>query len=98
MYMYMCEYIFVCMCPYVYVVRYSWSPLGMSLLRARGFKARTSLLPRFGEKGRSSFELWALYQRSRESPQVGWAVYVCAYVYVYAYGYVYIHIYIHANA
>ena len=29
------------------------------------------------------------------SPQVGWAVYVCAYVYVYAYAYVYIYIYIY---
>jgi len=34
-------------------------------------KARTSLLPRLSEKRRSSFELWALKQHSKMSPQVG---------------------------
>ena len=37
-------------------------------------KARTSLLPRFSEKRGSSFELWALKQHSKMSPQVGLAV------------------------
>jgi len=37
-------------------------------------KARTSRLPRFSEKRRSNFELWALKQHSKMSPQVGLAV------------------------
>jgi len=37
-------------------------------------KARTSLLPRFSEKRRSCFELWALIQHSKMSPRVGLAV------------------------
>jgi len=37
-------------------------------------RARTSLLPRFSEKRRSSFELWALKQHLKMSPQVGSAV------------------------
>jgi len=37
-------------------------------------KARTSLLPRFSEKRRSSFELRALKLYSKISPQVGLAV------------------------
>jgi len=37
-------------------------------------KAWTSLLPRFSEKRPSSFELWALKQHSKMSPQVGLAV------------------------
>jgi len=44
----------------------------------RKLKARTSLLKRFerfDERRRSSFELWALKQRSKMSPQVGLAVY-----------------------
>jgi len=47
-------------------------------------KARMSLSPRFSEKRRSSFELWALKQYSKMSPQVGLAVCLlwCVYVHV----------------
>ena len=38
-------------------------------------KARTSLLPRFSEKSRSSYELWALKELSKTSPHLGLAVY-----------------------
>ena len=37
-------------------------------------KARKSLLPRFSEKRRSSFELWASKQHSQMSPHMGLAV------------------------
>ena len=96
MYIYMCEYVYVCMCPYVYVVRYSWSHLGCHL---RGLEAQSSNVS-FGGVRTWSFE--RCKQRSGVSPQVGWAVYVCAYMYMYVYGYVYkyiyIYIYIYANA
>jgi len=50
---------------------YSQSHLGCHF---RKLKARTSLLPRFNEKRRSSFELGDLKQHSKMSPQVGLAV------------------------
>ena len=42
-----------------------------STAQSSKLKARTSLLPRFSEKRRSSFDLWALKQLSKMSPQVG---------------------------
>ena len=52
-------------------------PLGVTFSNAVSkLKARTSLLPRFSEKRRSSFELWALKELSKMSPQVGLAVHV----------------------
>ena len=52
---------------------YSQSHLGCHFESSK-LKAQTSLLPRFSEKRRSSFELWALKQHSKMSPQVGLAV------------------------
>jgi len=68
---------------------YSRSRLGWHfrmLFQSSKLKARTSLLPRFSEKRRSSSELWALKQHSKMSPQVGLAVlwmiyYECVNVY-----------------
>ena len=49
-------------------------PLGVWKIHNSKLKARTSLLPRFTEKRGSSFELWALKQHSKMSPQMGLAV------------------------
>ena len=46
-------------------IMYSQSHVGWHF---RKLKARTSLLPRFSEKRRWSFELWALKQHSKMSP------------------------------
>jgi len=93
-YIYICIYTCVnmcmcVMCPYVYVVRYGWSHLGCHL---RGLEAQSSNVS-FGGVRTLSFELCK--QRSGVSPQVGWAVYVCAYMYMSAYGYAYTYIYIY---
>ena len=53
--------------------RYSQSHLGWHFESSK-LKARTSLLAHFGEKRRSSFELWALKHHSKMSPQVELAV------------------------
>jgi len=50
------------------------NPTWGDIFESSKLKARTSLLPRFSEKRRSSFELWALKQHSKMSPQVGSAV------------------------
>jgi len=52
--MYMCVCIHMCMC------LGTAGPTWGVIFEGSRLKARTSLLPRFGEKGRSSFELWAL--------------------------------------
>jgi len=52
---------------------YSLSHLGSNAVSK--LKARTSLLPRFSEKRRSSFELWALKEHSKISPHVRLPVY-----------------------
>jgi len=44
------------------------------LFQSSKLKARTPVLPRFNEKRRSSFELWALKELSKMSPHVGQAV------------------------
>jgi len=44
------------------------------LFQKSKLKARTILLPRFSEKRRSSFDLWALKELSKMSPHVGLAV------------------------
>jgi len=56
---------------------YSRSHLGWNfwmLFQSAKLKARMPPLPRFSEKRRSSFELWALKELSKMSPQVGSAV------------------------
>jgi len=53
------------------------NPTWGKIFESSKLKARTSLLPRFSEKRRSSFELWALKQHSKMSPQVELAVLVC---------------------
>jgi len=53
---------------------YTANPTWGVIFESSTLKARTSLLPRFDEKRRSSFELWALKQHSKMSPQVGLAV------------------------
>ena len=50
------------------------SPTLGDIFESSNLKARTSLLPHFNEKRRSSFELWALNQHLKMSPQVGSAV------------------------
>jgi len=50
------------------------NPTWGDIFESSKLKARTSLLPRFSEKRRWSFELWALKQHSKMSPQVGLAV------------------------
>ena len=56
-------------------------PLGVTfsnaarLFQSSKLEARTSLWPRFSEKSRSSFELWALKELLKMSPHVGLAVY-----------------------
>jgi len=55
----------------------SWFHLGWHfwmLFRSSKFQALTSHWPRFSEQRRLSFELWALKELSRMSPQVGLAV------------------------
>ena len=50
-------------------------PLGVTCSKAVSkIKARTSLSPRFSDKRRSSFEVWALKELSKMSPQMGLAV------------------------
>ena len=74
--------------------RYSKSHLGWHfrmLFQKSKLKARTSLLPRFSEKRSSNFELWALKELSKMSPQVGLAVHMCMW---YTYICIYIHLYI----
>ena len=52
------------------------NPTWGDIFESSKLKSRTSLLPRFSEKrhSSSSFELWALKQCSKMSPQVGSAV------------------------
>jgi len=61
---------------YLFVMRFTdtANPTWGVIFESSKLKARTSLLPRFSEKRRSSFELWALNQQSKMSPQVGLAV------------------------
>jgi len=57
------------------------NPTWGDIFESSKLKARTSLLPHFTEKRLSSFELWALKQHSKMSPQVGLAVYTsCIYI------------------
>jgi len=72
---YICIYIEV----YIYRARLyvhmcTANPTWGDIFESSKLKARKSLLPRFSKKGRSSFELWALKQHSKMSPQVGSAV------------------------
>ena len=74
----------VCVCVYIYMDTYkqtyiySQSHLGWHFQKLKAqsskLKGRMSLLPRFIEKRRSSFEFWALKQHSKMSPQVELAV------------------------
>jgi len=50
------------------------NPTWGDIFESSKLKARTSLLPRLSKKRRSNFELWALKQHSKMSPQVGSAV------------------------
>ena len=50
------------------------NPTWGDIFESSQLKARTSLLSCFSEKRRLSFELWALKQHSKMSPQVGSAV------------------------
>jgi len=50
------------------------NPTWCDIFESSKLKARTSLLPRFSAKRRLSFELRALKQHSKMSPQVGLAV------------------------
>ena len=57
--------------------RYNQSQVGWhfrKLFQSWKLRARTSLLPRFSEKRRSSFELWALKELSKISSHLGLAV------------------------
>jgi len=56
-------------------VTYTANPTWGDIFESSKLKARTSLLPRLSEKRRWSFDLWALKQHSKMSPQVGLAVY-----------------------
>ena len=47
------------------------NPTWSDIFESSKLKARMSLLPRFSEKRRSSFELWALKQHSKMSPVWG---------------------------
>jgi len=58
----------------VYIYIYTANPTWGDIFESSKLKAWTSLLPRFSEKRRSSFELWALKRYSKISPQVGSAV------------------------
>jgi len=61
----------------MYVSMYSQSHLGKHfrmLFQNSKFKARTSLLPRFSEKKRLSFQLSALKELTKMTPQVAFAV------------------------
>jgi len=80
------------------------------LFQSSKLKARTSLLPRFSEKRRSRFELWALKELSKMPSHVGLAVFIHAnifkskkdihmYMYIHTYVYVNTHsIYAHTNS
>ena len=57
---------------------YTANPTWGVIFESSKLKARTSLLPRFSEKRLLSFELWALKQHSKMSPQVGLAVHPSA--------------------
>ena len=63
-YIYICIYTCVNMCMCVCVLMCMWlgtaGPTWGVIFEGSRLKARSSLLPRFGEKGRSNFELWAL--------------------------------------
>ena len=111
-YIYVCVYAFLCLYIYIYIHRpaivktsdTTANPTWGVIFESSKLEARTSLLPRFDEKRRSSFELWALKQHSKKSPQVGLAVLsesqspqcicVCLCVCVCACLYIYIYIFI----
>ena len=65
-------YIYRYVCIYVYI--YTANPTWGDIFESSKLKARSSFLPRFSEMRRSSFELQALKQHSKMSPQVGSAV------------------------
>jgi len=52
----------------------TWGDIFDLLFQSSKLKARTSLLPRFSEKSRSSFEPWVLKELWKTSPHVGLAV------------------------
>ena len=66
------------------------NPTWGDIFESSKLKAWTSLLPRFSEKRRSSFELWALEEHSKMWPQVGSAVstYKCIHACVRLYSHV----------
>jgi len=64
-----------------YSIIYTANPTWGVIFQSSKLKARTSLLPSFNEKRRSSFELWALKQHSKMSPEVGLAVLTCTFLY-----------------
>ena len=73
-----CVCVCVCVCVWLFVCIHAYTHIYIPYLlgmESSKLKARTSLLPRFSEKRRSSFELWALKQHSKMSPQVGLAVF-----------------------
>ena len=74
-----------------YLYSYTANPTWGVIFESSKLKARTSLLPRFSEKRRSSFELWALKQRSKMSPQVGLAVSLFIYETISRYEYISVH-------
>ena len=63
--------------------RYTANPIWGVICESSKLKARKSLLPRFSEKRRRSFELRTLKQHSKMSPQVGSAVHICTYMCVF---------------
>jgi len=79
-YIYISKYICVNICTSAYISKYTYiqlcavNPTWGDIFESSKLKDRMSLLPRFSEKRRSSFELWALKQHSKMSPQVGLAV------------------------
>ena len=78
-YIYTNTYIDICIYIHTYIrgiffKKYSQSHVGWNfrkLFQSSKLKDRTSLLLRFREKRRSSFELWALKEFSKMSPHVG---------------------------
>ena len=52
-----CKYIFTLLCLLVYIYAYTANPTSGDIFESSKLKARTSLLPHFSEKRRSSFEL-----------------------------------------
>jgi len=85
MYIYIYIYIYTCICKCWVFRKLTYAhlptthtatanPTWGDIFESSKLKAQTSLLPRFSEKRLSSFELWALKQHSKMSPQVGLAI------------------------